>query len=332
MEDLHARDHVPTCSVIVAAYNAAETIAETLDSVLGQTCQDLEVIVVDDGSTDDTAARVHDYLADTRVRLHRQQNSGPAHARNTGIALTSGRYVCVLDSDDMWLPCYLERMTGVLDAAPAGGFAFTRAWVLERSTNRIRKTVTPRHLPPRLPRDPASLMPILVKSNIAFSSVTVRREVLGDVGAYDPALSHAEDYDLSLRIVGAGYEAIHVPGPLAIVSDSPNSHSKDGRRMLLGVRDAQRKLIESQVLTEDVAALARRRVREAERELELLDGDRARSPRRVVRDALARSTLGWRRRRGRMAAPPPEVAAAFPGVGCGSGAEQRATSRVGLPA
>jgi glycosyltransferase involved in cell wall biosynthesis len=100
----------PLVSVIVPAYNAASTVQETLRSVLAQTVALIEVIVVDDGSTDDTAAAVDDIAAhDPRVRLERQPQSGVAIARNRAIQSASGEFIAPMDADDLWHPAKLER-------------------------------------------------------------------------------------------------------------------------------------------------------------------------------------------------------------------------------
>jgi len=99
---------MPEVSVVIPAYNAGRTITAALASVFAQTYRDFEVIVVDDGSTDDTPRRLADW-ADYRVVVVRQPNSGPAHARNEAIARARGRLVAFLDADDIWLPRKLER-------------------------------------------------------------------------------------------------------------------------------------------------------------------------------------------------------------------------------
>src|SRR4051812_28108863 len=105
----------PTFSVAIPAYNAAATIAPALRSVLAQTRGDFEAIVVDDGSTDATAEAVGPFLEDGRITLVQQENRGLSGARNTALASARGRYVSLLDSDDLWLPHYLERMGEALD-------------------------------------------------------------------------------------------------------------------------------------------------------------------------------------------------------------------------
>jgi glycosyltransferase involved in cell wall biosynthesis len=108
---------VPRVSVIIPAYNAAATIAGTVDSVIAQSLQDFEIICVDDGSTDDTLAIMKQF--GDRVRLLEQSNSGPATGRNNGARSSSGGYLAFLDADDVWTPQFLERGVATLDADPA---------------------------------------------------------------------------------------------------------------------------------------------------------------------------------------------------------------------
>src|SRR5204863_2345947 len=99
-----------------------------------------EVIVVDDGSTDDTAERARSIVADKRVQDIRQPNAGASAARNAGIEAAGGVYVSMLDADDLWLPCYLTVMGEALDRELEAGFAYTDAWLLEDETKRVRRT------------------------------------------------------------------------------------------------------------------------------------------------------------------------------------------------
>src|SRR5205085_11286677 len=99
----------PKVSVLTPLYNSAAFIRGTLDSLLAQTYTNWESLLVDDGSTDDTAEVVRPYLEDSRFRYVRQENQGIAGARNTGIRAATGEWVCLLDHDDRWLPEKLER-------------------------------------------------------------------------------------------------------------------------------------------------------------------------------------------------------------------------------
>jgi glycosyltransferase involved in cell wall biosynthesis len=308
----------PTCSVVIAAYNAQDTIGQALESVLAQTRQDFEVLVVDDGSTDETSATVKDYARDPRIRLHRQENSGPAAARNAGISLTSGRYVCVLDSDDLWLPRYVESMVSALDRAPDAAFAFTRAWTLDRTTNRVHKR--PWSPNARAISDPAELLRALIADNFIFYGITVRRRVLGAVGAYAVSIVGSEDYELSLRIVARGYPAVYVPGPLCVYSERPGSLSRDAQVMLTAARATYTQALDSHDLPPDAEQIARRRMRAVEERLDLLQSSERPPIRLRARTLVADATRSWRRRLALRDQPPPEMSTAFPGLGVGTDA------------
>ncbi len=317
-EPAAAESRAPLSSVVIAAYNCASMIGEALDSVLAQTFQDFEVIVVDDGSTDGTAAEVERYLEDRRVRLVRQRNQGPASARNAGIERSRGAYVSLLDSDDMWLPCYLEAMLDALDRDREAGFAFTRAWVLERPTNRVKRRPWPWSVP--MANDANQLLRHLIEHNFIWNSVTVRSDVLADVGGYDPAMPGCEDWELWLRMAADGYPATYVPGPLCIGSDRPGGRHFEHRRVFAGHRAVYRKLLSRSALPDAAAAGARRRLEAVERQIEMLDGHRGAPLPERARRVLAALTRPWRLRRARLKRPPAEVAAAFPLLGWGTGA------------
>lgn len=127
----------PVVTVVIPAYNAQATLAETLESALAQTCREIEVIVVDDGSTDQTSALVAAYAArDGRVRLSAQTNGGVARARNTGVAQARGAFVAPLDADDLWRPDKLERQLKALQAAgPKAGLAYAGSLLIDPDGN-----------------------------------------------------------------------------------------------------------------------------------------------------------------------------------------------------
>ena len=113
---------MPTISVVIPAYNAAKTILETIDSVRQQTFSDFEVIVINDGSNDNTAELVN-AVADDRLRLFSYENGGAAIARNRGIDHVSGEFIAFLDADDLWTPDKLELQLEALQKHPEAGVA-----------------------------------------------------------------------------------------------------------------------------------------------------------------------------------------------------------------
>jgi glycosyltransferase involved in cell wall biosynthesis len=226
----------PTFSVIMPAYNAASTIPSAIQSVLRQSRGDFELIVVDDGSTDGTRARVEEF-DDPRIRAFGRANGGPAAARNHGIARARGIYLSMLDSDDIWLPGYLESMAAALEAASGAAFAYTDAWVLDDATGRIRATTAMAYQrPPAVPpADPQEFLLLLLDRNFVFTAATVRRSVIDEVGGYDEQLWYGEDYELWVRIVAGGHAATRVDDVLVIHRDRPGSLTSDTVRLYEGV-------------------------------------------------------------------------------------------------
>lgn len=252
----------PTFSVVVPAYNAARTIGAAIESVLAQTRDDFELIVVDDGSTDDTAARVEPYLRDQRVRLVTQPNCGQASARNTAIATTSGEYVSLLDSDDLWLPQYLDLMGSGLDDHPSAAVAYTDAWVLDDRTRRVARTtvLAPWH-PPTVPSDPAGFLRALLEfGNFVFVGATIRRAVFDEVGLFRLGVEGSEDYEMWLRIAAHGYGFVRVDSPLAIYRRSPGQWTADPAATERSGNEVLRIVTEEYDVPDDMRELARQRL------------------------------------------------------------------------
>lgn len=177
-------------SVIMAAYNAAEHIGEALDSVLAQDWQPLEVVVVDDGSTDDTAAIVGRY---PEVVYVHQENQGPSAARNAAVERSSGELVANFDSDDLLPSTRISDQARYLLAHPEIGAVFGRQeWM---------------NAPEWMARD-AVYGDV---DGIPLSSVMFRREVFFELGGYDTSFVHGEDMDLLMRMREQGIEYQVIP-------------------------------------------------------------------------------------------------------------------------
>jgi glycosyltransferase involved in cell wall biosynthesis len=218
-------ESLPAFSVVMAAYNSAPTIGQAIESVRSQTRSDWELLVVDDGSRDETAD-IAEAVADPRVRVVRTAgNRGPAAARNRGISLARAPLVCTLDSDDLWLPHYLDTMARTLDSNPAAAVACTDAWVLEQTTGRVRKKSAMAFLDPPepLPDDTETFLAELLRRNFVYNSVTARRDSLRAVGGYDERLWIGEDWELWLRLAAAGFRFVRVPRLLAVYRQRADS-------------------------------------------------------------------------------------------------------------
>jgi glycosyltransferase involved in cell wall biosynthesis len=301
----------PTFTIAMPAYNASRTIGAAIRSVLAQSRPDFELIIVDDGSNDDTAAVVERF-DDERVRLFRQENRGPGAARNVAIRQGSGRYVSMLDSDDLWFPAYLETMASLLDRHPHAGFAYTDAWVLDDRTGRIhrRSAMHYQHPPREAPADPMEFLALLLRrGNFVFTGTTVRRQVLETVGVFEAGLKPSEDFGLWVRILAGGFGAVRTPGRLAVYRKHPGSLSTDELALADGEREAVRRVAEEYDVPDWIRKLARARLRKLDRLLAGLGDDGgltaslARARARAVRAKIAVvDPFSWYRR------PPPEVA------------------------
>ncbi|MBZ0290255.1 MAG: glycosyltransferase, partial [Anaerolineae bacterium] len=184
-------------SVIVPSYNQGRYVAETVESVLAQTYPHVEIIVVDDGSTDDTRERLSVYAP--RILCISQPNKGLSGARNTGLAASRGRYVLFLDSDDLLLPTALEKLASILDQDAGCGLAYC-AW---RQISADGQTA----LGEVHPRQSGHVLKALLLRDFFFfgSSALIRREALERVGPFDESLPWGDDADMWLRIAHAGY-------------------------------------------------------------------------------------------------------------------------------
>jgi GT2 family glycosyltransferase len=263
---------LPAFSVVIPAFNAERTIVATIQSVLAQSRSDFEILVVDDASSDGTAAAVEGLSRiDTRVRLLRQPaNGGVSAARNTAIRNAAAPIVAFLDSDDLWLPNFLERMASALEARPDAALAYTDAWILDGKTGEfLRKTTSVAYQPgpDEPPADRGALIAALLHSNFVFYSVLIRRDVFDQVGLFDEELAVAEDYELWLKIAVQGLRMVRVREPLVVYRRGPGTLSSDPVRLESLRREVLRRIAESSDVPESTRALAVDLIRVADRRI-----------------------------------------------------------------
>jgi glycosyltransferase involved in cell wall biosynthesis len=181
----------PPVSVILPAFNRAWSLKRAIDSILSQTYANLETIVIDDGSTDETPSLLLSY--GNRIRVIRQANQGVSAARNAGIRAASGDLIALLDSDDAWLPGKIKAQVDFFTTHPEAVVCQTEEiWI----RNGVRVNPRRRHKKHRGMIFQRSLPLCLISP----SAVMLRRKVLDDVGLFDKQLPACEDYDLWLRI------------------------------------------------------------------------------------------------------------------------------------
>ena len=182
----------PAVSVLMSVHDGAPLVADAVASVLGQTAGDLELIVVDDGSTDATPDLLS-AVRDPRLRVLRQERTGLTRALNAGLARAAAPLVARLDADDVALPERLERQRAFLAREPAVGVLGTAAREVD-SRGALVRIVRP-------PLDDAALRHALIRANpFVHSSVMLRRALLEQAGGYDATLPVAQDYDLWMRL------------------------------------------------------------------------------------------------------------------------------------
>jgi glycosyltransferase involved in cell wall biosynthesis len=181
-------------SVVIPCYNCGRFIEETLQSVLGQTYPYIEIIVVDDGSTDDSVQRINAMEQAARIRLVKQPNAGVSAARNKGIALATGEYIAVLDADDWMYPLNIEKKLQALVNEHAD-FVYSQAEVTDEQLKPVK--IFRGADPARFSEELFVFAQPPVPSP---SSVLVRRQTIIDAGLFDPSLSVAADLDMWIRI------------------------------------------------------------------------------------------------------------------------------------
>ena len=222
---------VPCVSVIIPTYNCADYIRQTVDGVLAQTHPSVELIVIDDGSTDGTPALVAAY--GDRVKLVQQANAGVCAARNHGLRIARGEFVCLLDHDDYWYPDKLATQVAAMQAQPQAGVVFSNFLLWQR----------PREDAP-FP-DPSTIDRATLGSGIdpefsgwiyhqflldcwmLTSSAMFRAVVFADCGVFDESLPYSEDWELWLRIARR-YQFIKLREPTTLY----RQHRQQGNRVV----------------------------------------------------------------------------------------------------
>lgn len=202
-----------TVSVIIPAYNAATTIAAAIESVLAQTRPPEEIIVVDDGSKDETSAVVEHF--GSVVKLVRHANAGCAQARNTGVSESHGTWLAFLDADDLWLPTKLERQ--IPETADP-----RVAVVVCRACNKEGRPLGRRFV----------FDDLWTRNDAIMSSALVRRSAFQQAGGFwkDRACESCEDYHLWLRLTAEGWDMANVPENLVVYAPTAQSLSRQIER------------------------------------------------------------------------------------------------------
>jgi glycosyltransferase involved in cell wall biosynthesis len=206
---------MPKIAVIIPAYNRASLIGESIESVLRQTFTDFEIIVVDDGSTDNTKEVVNSYH-DPRIRYEYKTNGGVSAARNTGARMTTAAYLTFLDSDDVYLENALEKMVNILDSHPQVGFTYGQAHIMKvgGEVYRVRKSFIHNHTVVIRPEDQIRELVFYKPWNV--STFMVRHSCHDSIDGFNQDLWYGEDYHYFIRLAKR-YSAAYIAEPVANV-------------------------------------------------------------------------------------------------------------------
>jgi glycosyltransferase involved in cell wall biosynthesis len=262
---------MPRVSVVIPTFNCARFLGRSISSVLAQTYTDHEIIVVDDGSTDETNDVVCRFAE--RVQYLYQPNRGLSAARNVGLCQASGELIAYVDADDMWYPHKLAKQVAFLDARKECGLVHSDATIIDEADEVIHYGVnqeTGREFP-----QGHCLMDLLRRCHIQILTVVERRDCIERVGRFDERLKTAQDYLHWLRIAMEGRAFGYIPEPLAIYRRTGGSLSSSPRRLLEDLVIIFEDLLSEKCLLvkygQDAVEIVRSRLYTVRRELAYLD-------------------------------------------------------------
>ena len=240
----------PLVSVIIPTYNSGHFVSAAIQSALAQTYQPLEVIVVDDGSTDDTKERISAW--EGSIHYVRQPNRGPAAARNRGITLARGDLIAFLDADDVWLPQKLQKQVELLRHRPEAGMVHSALYYWNEGTDN-REVRNDSHSE----KHGHCYQSFFDRCGVTPSTIIVRREVLARIGGFDESIRRpsTEDYDLCFRIARY-YELAYIDEPLILY----RLHAANGSKNTATLLESQLYVLEKALSADpDLARMLGRR-------------------------------------------------------------------------
>lgn len=185
--------NAPLVSVIIPAYNMGRFVTQAIQSVLDQTYSHVEIHVVDDGSTDDTANVMKALEGHPKVNYHYQENKGESGARNTGLRVSKGEFIAFCDADDLWMPRKLELQLPCFDGRPEIGVVYTNTLHVDIDNQPIETYQTTRY-------NGNISAKLLLKNFVTGATSMVRKKCFDQVGFYDETLKVCQDYDMWLRL------------------------------------------------------------------------------------------------------------------------------------
>ena len=254
---------LPTFSVVIAAYQVAEVIGDALDSLRQQSVKPFEIIVCDDGSTDDLDAALQPYLDE--IILLRKENGGEASAKNAAAFAARGDFVVILDADDVFLPSRLAALGELAQKRPDLDILTTDAFLVADDTVLRRAYDDSWHFETRDQRR------AILEQNFIFGLAAVRRSRLLELGGFDESILWTTDWDLWLRLIVTGSQAGCVDEPLALYRLRETSLTAKRRDLLLGKLATLEKALHNPALEEADRAIVEASQAAHRRLLDLLD-------------------------------------------------------------
>ncbi|KJH72494.1 glycosyltransferase [Aliterella atlantica] len=215
--------YTPLISVVIPVYNGAKTIKETIESVLQQTYENFEIIVINDGSQDETLAIVKS-VQDQRIKVFSYPNAGLSASRNRGFARACGEFIAFLDADDLWTKDKLAAQLAALQQNPQAAVAYSWTDHIDENSKFLR--------PASYNSCNGNVYERLLIGNflVCGSNTLIRAQALTKVGGFDESLNSAEDWDMWLRLA-PGHEFVVVPRPQVLYRISPYSMSANISKM-----------------------------------------------------------------------------------------------------
>lgn len=212
---------LPDVSVIIPVYNQEKYVKECVDSVIEQNYDKLEIILVDDGSTDNTSKILQSY--GDKIKYIKQENQGPAASVNNGIKISQGSLVCWLGSDDAYMPNKIEHQVNLLLKEPSIDIVYSDYIMIDSNGSELTKVQVPYPSPDQFTRT------LLIRNFINGSTVMMRRECIDKAGYYDETLKADPDGDMWFRMLKNGYKFGHISLPLVKYRWHSNnvSHNRD---------------------------------------------------------------------------------------------------------
>jgi O-antigen biosynthesis protein len=207
---------IPFVSVVIPCYNYGKYVEEAIDSVLNQTFQNLEIIIVDDGSTDHDTIELLRKLSKPKTRIIRTSNQGPSAARNNGIREAKGKYICCLDADDMLKPTYIEKCIILMEE---GNLDVAYSWMKEFGNSNLIWQTTEFELEN------------LIRANCCIVSAVFKRSIWNNIGGYDETMQGYEDWDFWVNVAKNGGRGGLINEPLFLHRRHGKSRNDDDKEI-----------------------------------------------------------------------------------------------------